>query len=264
MGKGFVVNSNVHDAWEVEIDTVKACSKAPTSKTIWIHPIVKLKIDTLMEEYPSTEWLAYLIGDDKGNITDLLIPKQDVCSVSVSNIVCTDYNKYNIIGVIHSHHSMGNSFSKTDDDWINQNHEISLCISSSNGISGHMRWKTPCGSYILVDVNIKLLLDTDFEKEEFIKGVKENVNDKVYSYVYKQKNWDAGFFNFKKKEEEEEEKEKNVKDDGDDNWDSNLDGETVEIETELDVSELSFDETDDKSLLDELQMLEESDMFPDE
>ena len=38
------------DSWEVEIDCVTACSKAPEKANIWFLPLAKRKVDTLMKE----------------------------------------------------------------------------------------------------------------------------------------------------------------------------------------------------------------------
>ncbi len=172
----------VNDTWEVKIDTINSCSKAPESIEITIDPIAKSKIDYLMSKFERTEWLAYLIGDGKNkyNVIDIFIPNQEVNSVNVDNVKCDEFNSLNVIGVIHSHHNMGNSFSHTDDEWINQNHDISLCISKS-GINGHARWKTPCGSYKIVKVKVKLNISFNFDKDEFDKEIKEKIKKKVYN-----------------------------------------------------------------------------------
>lgn len=176
------------DSWEVELDTVNQCGKAPKETIVWFEPIVKSKIDALMDEYKSIEWLAYLVGkldmNDMANIVveDLAIPSQEITSTSVDNIHMEEFNDLNIIGVIHSHHGMGNSFSGTDNDWINQNHKISLCVAT-NGIKGHLRWKTPCGALMTIEAKCKLRYDVDFNKEEFIKGAKEKIKKKSYTYA---------------------------------------------------------------------------------
>jgi hypothetical protein len=48
---------------------------------------------------------------------------------------------------------MGNGFSGTDDAFINQNHDISLCVNKTS-IKGHARVKTECNRYALVPVNV--------------------------------------------------------------------------------------------------------------
>ena len=174
--------SFVSDSWEVDIPTINDCGKAPKEINVKITPIVKSKIDILMKKYPNIEWLAYLVGEGT-TVNDLFIPKQEVSAAAVDNIRCPEFNTINSIGVIHSHHSMGNNFSKTDDDWINQNHDISLCISKS-GIQGHVRWKTPCDSYKFVNAKVTVEYNSDFDKEEFIKTCDENIEQGVVTYSY--------------------------------------------------------------------------------
>jgi hypothetical protein len=181
------------DAWEVKIDVINSCAKSPEKIKVKIDPIVKNKIDYLMKKFVGTEWLAYLIGEsnsenkkaEENKVIDIFIPNQVVNSVNVDDIHCEEFNNLNIIGVIHSHHNMGNDFSSTDDDWINQNHNISLCVSKS-GIKGHVRWKTPCGSYKIVEARLVLNFNTNFDKKSFDEEIKEKIKKKNYiNYVYK-------------------------------------------------------------------------------
>lgn len=166
------------ESWEVEIDCVTECSKAPEEITVWMKPLVKEQIEALMKEYSNIEWLAYLIGEWKDSKTplvkELFIPEQKVSSASVNNIRCPEHNDLNVIGVIHSHHTMGHSFSQVDADWINQNHNISLVVSHS-GMDGQVRFKTPCGSLMTVKAKTKLWYDIDFDSKDFIKKAKEKI-----------------------------------------------------------------------------------------
>ena len=182
---GFINKKKVpsrKDAWEVKIDTLTECGKAPESIPVWFLPLAKVKVDFLMDKMEGTEWLAYLLGD-KINfvVTDIWVPEQEVTSTCVDNVDCPEYNRLSVIGVIHSHHTMGNGFSGTDNDWINQNHVVSLCVSN-NGIKGHVRWKTPCGGLKFVEAKAQLKLETDFNEEKFGKLVESNVKKKTWQH----------------------------------------------------------------------------------
>jgi proteasome lid subunit RPN8/RPN11 len=168
------------DSWEVEIDCVEACSKAPEKVNIWFHPLAKRKVDTLMKEYTSIEWLAYLLGKkNTREIEDIFIPDQSISTARVDDVECDEYNNLSVIGVIHSHHSMGHSFSGTDHDYINGNHDISIVISHS-GLAGQFRFKTPCGSYKIIEANIRLKVHLDFDDEKFIESVKPKLTKKTF------------------------------------------------------------------------------------
>jgi hypothetical protein len=156
-----------NDAWEVEIDVVTECSKVPKVQDVFVELLAKKKIDMLMKKYPNIEWLAYLLGDknEPTVVKDLFIPQQQVTTTAVTNIVCPEWNTLPVIGVIHSHHGMGNGFSGTDHEWINQNHDVSLCIAKS-GIAGQVRVKTPCGSLKIVPAKVIVRfpkIDYDFK-----------------------------------------------------------------------------------------------------
>lgn len=177
-GKGF---------WEVDIDCVTECSKVQKTVEIHIKPLVKQKINYLMERFRSLEWLAYLLGSketDNGQIhfiiNDIHIPKQKISSGNVWDVECENYNELPIIGVIHSHHNMGASFSKTDHDFINDNHNISL-LMSHNSMAAQVRLETPCGSVKIMNttkdkdsVKIVHLVD-DSVHNSFIEEINNNI-----------------------------------------------------------------------------------------
>ena len=180
---GGAVN-NHSDSWEVEIDQVHECSKVPKEQKVLIELFAKRKIMALMKKYPSIEWLAYLLGDkenDPYTVTDIFIPQQVVTATSVDNIVCEQFNELPIIGVMHSHHGMGNGFSGTDHEWINQNHNISLCISKS-GIAGQVRFTTPCGALKIIPAKIKVKYpESDFNFDDWVKEETEKIKTRTYT-----------------------------------------------------------------------------------
>jgi len=178
MGYGcqVTVESNV---WEVEADYIKDCSKSPDTIDVIFEPLAKVKVSALMKHNKGMEWLAYLVGKDV-TVSDIRIPKQVASAGSVTDIDTTVVDE-DVIGVIHSHHNMGSTFSHTDDEWINKNNDISLCISN-RGIDGHVRFKTPCGCYKLIKANVIVNLCVDFNEDEFIKDSKELISKPSYKY----------------------------------------------------------------------------------
>ena len=190
MVKDFVNPTVVKEEyWEAEIECVEACSKAPGEIVIWVRPLAKVKIDALMEKFPSIEWFSYLLGEVKESyiVNDIYIPKQTVTSTSVDEIDAPDFNKLPVIGALHSHHGMGNGFSGTDHKYVNGNHNISLVISK-DGVAGQVRWNTPCGALKIVDAKVKPLMEVDFDKDEFLKVETEKIGKKTYTPT----NYNAG------------------------------------------------------------------------
>lgn len=164
------------DAWEVKLDMVSACSKAPETILVLINPLAKTKIDLLMEKYKSREWLAYLVG--KNNVVlDIVIPDQIASGASVTDVDFPNEKNLPIIGVIHSHHNMGAGFSGTDDEWINQNHNISIVISHT-GMKGQVRWKSPCGAMKIVPATIRLNIQVDYDRSAFLKEADEKIKSR--------------------------------------------------------------------------------------
>lgn len=172
--------------WETEIEIISECSKAPEEIIIWIRPLVKVKIDALMEKFPNIEWFSYLLGEQKEDayiVNDIYIPKQTVTATSVDNIDAPEFNKLPIIGALHSHHGMGNGFSGTDHAYVNGNHNISLVISK-DGIAGQARWQAPCGALKIVNAKAKPLMEVDFDKDGFLKNETEKIEKKTYTNIH--------------------------------------------------------------------------------
>ncbi len=163
--------------WETDIKVVEDITAEPID--VHINDTTKAKIDALMKAYPHMEWLAYLVGeetDDGRFITDIVIPEQEVTVVRVDVIGDVGVRT---IGVIHSHHDMGNSFSHTDDEFINQNNPLSLCVSHG-GINGVVRIDNGDGNFTLVEANV-VLNDFGVDIDEFLKDAKDVITVKTYT-----------------------------------------------------------------------------------
>jgi hypothetical protein len=201
-------NSDGNDEfWEVEIDCVKACSKAEKEVDVYLNRKTIDKAIKFMKWAKKREWLAYLVGKkekDGYHIEDLYLPDQRASAVLVDKIVAEKYNQLAIVGVIHSHHEMGAgdedrpSFSGHDANFINGNHNISLLAGRDSGggfkIVGITRVMTPCGSRMQVKANVKpeneplpafeKLLRDEFMSKVFGKNTNEKENG-VYHFVNK-------------------------------------------------------------------------------
>lgn len=176
MGGCYIHNAR-QNVWETDIEVIENCSKAPKNIVIQFKPNVKKKIDILMSKYQSREWLAYLLGKDY-IVEDIYFPKQRATGGSVDNIEFPSDIGQKVIGVIHSHHSMGAVFSETDNEYINGNHDISIVVSHTS-VKGTIRWNTPCGSKKLIPAKVKIFLDIDFNEKEFENDVEEKMKVEV-------------------------------------------------------------------------------------
>ena len=112
--------------WSTEDEYIDSCGKHDYNFQVLLSQNVKEKIEILMTEIPNLEWIAYMTGSIDYNrkyaiIDDLIIPYQEIGVSKIYNIGQVDYNT---IGVIHSHHSMGNFFSNDDKETINKNNDI--------------------------------------------------------------------------------------------------------------------------------------------
>ena len=183
-----LVLENQDDHWENnDIKYVKCCGDSPERVDVFMSVLVKHKIDLLLKQFPSHEWLAYLIGENN-NIHDIYIPHQTVTSIDV-NINGNGNgdsdeatSRKNVIGVIHSHHTMATQFSTVDDEGVNKNHNISLLVTHK-GMIGVTRLKTKCGAYIIVPVDIKLDYCTNLDTAGFSIDIVNRVTIKEYKFA---------------------------------------------------------------------------------
>lgn len=170
-------NNNQETFWENTIDIVENCDKVSKDQKVVLSQITKRKIELLMKKFKDCEWLAYLIGEnDNSVITDIYIPKQSANSSRVFDIDTDIPVGVNIVGVIHSHHNMGASFSHTDDTYINQNYNISILVSHKE-IKAQKRVTVPCGALKIVKSDVLFESPKLFNEEDFIKDIDEKINN---------------------------------------------------------------------------------------
>ena len=171
--------SSAPSFWETDVKTVDATHTDESSDVI-LYPVAKAKISYLMTKFNHMEWLAYLVGNEETNeVYDIVLPKQ---VVTVVHVDVRDDVDVPVMGVIHSHHDMGNKFSHTDDEFINGNHDISLCVSH-DGINGQVRFLMEDGNYMAVKANVIEPVD-GFDIIDFDKEIKDNITVKKITNHY--------------------------------------------------------------------------------
>jgi len=185
------------DEWEnPDIVCVKVCERTPSEAEVQVRPLVRAKIEALMKKYQNREWLGYLIGRIDGTpflIDDMVIPEQVATSASVDDIVIQEGlvpEGFKMLGVIHSHHNMGIGFSGTDDNWINQNHDISILVSHKE-ITGQVRFNTPCGAKKIVKCKVTVKHDLNFDADNWIEEASKSIKDRAPVQTNFQNGWEG-------------------------------------------------------------------------
>ena len=190
------------DFWEVEQDTVTACSKCDKDVNVFMNIASRRKAMLYMKWAGAREWLAYLVGekvDDDYFITDLFLPDQRTSATLVDQVDTEEFNQHSIVGVIHSHHEMGAgdadrpSFSGHDDNFINSNHNLSLLAGRDRQnkgfkIVGIARAITPCGAFMKVKAVVKSMVeDPEADKamkDEFLEKTQTQTQVQTYNNGY--------------------------------------------------------------------------------
>ena len=126
----------------------------PEMQTLVFVALSAFKQIAALHNNTKGEWLAYLGGykSQTGHIvvTNLRVPPQIAThgSVQVEEFVPSEDH----LGVIHSHHDIGCSFSGTDHEFINANHLLSLLVNTDHSnqqwgfrIEAELRQLVTCG-----------------------------------------------------------------------------------------------------------------------
>ncbi len=128
------------------------------TKIVVMIPAAYMKIRRLMDKFPSDEWLAFLVGSETEAgyiIKDIRIPKQVIqaATVDVDAEDATDLS--DVIGTIHSHHTMGAFFSSTDNEHIAPNHPVSIVVSKDDWMC-KTKIALPCGHNLIKDATLEM------------------------------------------------------------------------------------------------------------
>ena len=190
--------------WDSGIDDeyVKECDNINKNVKINIKPFLRWKISVLMQVFGNIEWLGYLVPSESKipgydfDFDDMLIPIQVVSGTRVKKVddikgsLSTPY-------VIHSHgvESCLSMFSHMDDEYINENNDVSILISGNDTIA-EARLKTPCGKFIKVDnKNIETIMGEKITPplskwKEFLRLIKSNIFVEYREMVIREVNID--------------------------------------------------------------------------
>jgi proteasome lid subunit RPN8/RPN11 len=166
--------------WKSGLETT-VCGMVPSAK-VQIHPLAHQKIQALMGEFKNQEWLGYLTGKVKDGtflVRDVVIPKQEASVASVQ-VLAQARTPEKLIGVIHSHHTMGSFFSGTDEEFINANHNLSIVVSVQ-GYKAEVRLKAPCGALVKKEAKVEIYF-TPANLDEFLTEAKKNIKAQTYKW----------------------------------------------------------------------------------
>ena len=164
--------------------------KAPN---IYLELTARHKLDILMDEYRSREWIGYLVGEIAKKTEDFFIEDIAVPPHKESVYASAEAEPFNIpdrcVGVIHSHHSMGAFHSATDKGHVDKNFPVSIVVA--RGTDGELTFNTtcvkdtPCGKTLSLDGEVHYLQpEPDFNAEAWLKEVKKNIDLGEGKYTY--------------------------------------------------------------------------------
>ena len=181
-----------HDpVWDTGLKVYEHCPHVKQPVFLVDYEVFEL-VRRLAEKYRSTEFLVYAQYVKKGNayyIHTPYIPEQEVtgASVDVDESVSTEYRV-----VIHKHPSGVDSFSSTDDEYINANNDVSLLWLDGKFVDAVVRVRVPCGVYISVRAKpptVYVAVDKDrFEELEkrvssLVKEASRKIKQKTLVYT---------------------------------------------------------------------------------
>lgn len=163
----------VKSEWVVENKNVidEKCPCAEEKVKVVLSQKAYRQIKSLCRKLPKLEWLAGLVGSEKGKdekywyIEEIKIFEQKVggATVELTSKGNEDIAKTTkIIGWIHSHNNMDVFFSNTDEDTAKAS-GISLTTNNKIEFFGRFRRELPCGHLALVEIEMELEAEEDEE-----------------------------------------------------------------------------------------------------
>lgn len=141
--------------WESGLEKISGCGRVSDFIIVLdqaVHEKIAIMMLLVETHRDGKEWLAYMIGElstDEGIVHDLVIPPQEVTTASVDVKPGFEMPE-GVIGVFHSHGSMGSFFSGTDEKYINANHKISVVANKSLEYKGTATLESPCGKLVVL------------------------------------------------------------------------------------------------------------------
>lgn len=172
-----------YKCWDTGLDHIDKCPEIADREVV-LTIEARDKIQAMMGAMGRIEWLGFLLGrenEDGWEVSDIFIPKQEVTSATAKP-TGANQEPEGTIGIIHSHHTMGTTFSGTDETHANGNFDVSLVVSSDMKFGATARIETSCGR--LANVSLKVLVYTkDNEFGDWAEKMKaEKIEEKTYVY----------------------------------------------------------------------------------
>ena len=169
-------------AWGNDKVNGVTCSEVGKSD-VYLEMKARQKITFLMEEYPSQEWVAYMVGKEteKSNffVEDIVVPPHKDVSSGGAEVEPMTVPK-DCVGIIHSHHTMGAFHSHTDQTYADRNHPVSITVAKRNGnleYDAVSAKRTPCGKISTVKADVFYVAPPpSFDKEEWLEEAKANID----------------------------------------------------------------------------------------
>jgi hypothetical protein len=168
--------------FKLDYKEIKSCELFPNNPVIYLTQAVNAQIIAISHSWKE-EWLGYLKGtvdmkNLKAIVTSIHVPEQEVSSASVDVEAKDVPGGADIIGTVHSHHTMGSFFSGTDTGSIARHHTLCLVYSYKDGIKALFRVDLPCGHFKPTEADIEVLRPE--VPKTFLEKVLAKIKKKVY------------------------------------------------------------------------------------
>ena len=171
--------------WDTGLKPIKSCPYM--SK---VHVFVPIELYFLAEKFnPHTEYMLYARAERDPESEAIIVkpefcvPEQEVSYAQAKKISgCDDHNV-----VIHKHPSGVSHFSGTDDEYINQNNDVSILLEGGTVKEVVVKKKLPCGHVAIVEgkpipyASTMSLKEISKRVSELIDELKKKMREKTYS-----------------------------------------------------------------------------------
>ena len=170
------------ESWDSGVKCVGKCELIEDLQfSILISTKVHARVTALSKRLEHTEWAGFLLGERKDatfHINHIIVPDQVVSRAHFT--VTKPITGGNVLGTLHSHHTMGAFHSGEDLESCGSNYQIVVTFGLPSAYAGKVRHTLPCGSIMFIDAPVAVSIPP-IDTEDFVKAALTHITQQTFT-----------------------------------------------------------------------------------